>query len=56
MTLEATLEAVRAIEKAADSLMRHGDTPNAIALYALALKMRAQAGYWEEESEWLAVT
>jgi len=42
-TPESTLQAIRTLERAADSLMRVGDAQNAIALYALALRMRADA-------------
>jgi len=44
MTPESTLAAVRTLEAAADSLMRLGDPGNAIALYALALRLRSENG------------
>lgn len=49
MTPESTLAAIRTLERAADSLMRLGDAGNAISLYALALRMRADANVGVEE-------
>ena len=42
MTPAEALGAMRALETAADSLMRLGDPGNAIALYALALRLRSE--------------